>query len=548
LHKKEKGEMKRRKLLSAYLATLIVASFLVFIPKTNAITGTGMYIEPPTKYYPATPNPIGLSFTVEIRAANFTELFTIGGSLKWNATILNMTSYAWGDMGWGAGIQMDPVIDYALGKAEGFGWTSKGPTSTVSGSAYKVFFTATFKIKSFGISKIDLYDCDMIDTYGTHLVTPYPFNPSYDCTVTVEKPAPSPPTAAFIWSPPLPSAGQTVTFDARGSLGGFDGTNPTDIEWYYFDWTNNGTSPDDYNGTSAYPVTHVFDAAGIYTVNLTVYAPPGPGADPGYVPKASVTHDITVIPPAVGRHIDVYTQSYRHPGYYTIYIGEGPNQPADSFAPQDNVTLYANVSYNNWPVQNKPVAFAVYGPYNIYQNITVERTVFTNEDGVAEINFRIPWPCEHAEDIVFGTWNVLAKVDIADQSVNDTLTFYVNWIIHLKPGSITFEDVMGTPRTTFAHGEHVRFDFEVNNNAMMDRLVYFTIVVYDELGVPFAEITFFKTIHPGHGYVYVIDCQIPKWAYAGIATAYINAYSNDPWACGVAYCPEISGSFLIEAA
>jgi hypothetical protein len=166
--------LKGEKLLSALFIIVMAASFAAFIPKTFAIPGTGMYIDPPTV--------LGQEFTIQVRAANFTKLFLVGGSLKWNSTVLNMTSYAWGDMGWGAGIKMDPIIDYVAGKAEGFGWTSTGPDSTVSGSNYKVFFSATFRFVAFTNSstKIDLYDCVMKDTYGTDIIPPYSNSP-YDC-------------------------------------------------------------------------------------------------------------------------------------------------------------------------------------------------------------------------------------------------------------------------------------------------------------------------------------------------------------------------------
>jgi hypothetical protein len=51
-----------------------------------------------------------------------------------------------------------------------------------------------------------------------------------------------------------------------------------------------------------------------------------------------------------GRIIDLYTQ------YPAPYGGQGPDNPSDMFWPQKEVWLYANVTYNWWPVQQKDVA------------------------------------------------------------------------------------------------------------------------------------------------------------------------------------------------
>ncbi|MBS7620639.1 hypothetical protein KEJ32_00705, partial [Candidatus Bathyarchaeota archaeon] len=53
-----------------------------------------------------------------------------------------------------------------------------------------------------------------------------------------------------------------------------------------------------------------------------------------------------------GRSIDLFTQ--KEP-----FSGKGLNEPSDSFQPQEEVILYALVTYNNYPVQNKLVAFQV---------------------------------------------------------------------------------------------------------------------------------------------------------------------------------------------
>jgi hypothetical protein len=49
----------------------------------------------------------------------------------------------------------------------------------------------------------------------------------------------------------------------------------------------------------------------------------------------------------------------------------------------------------------------------------------TNASGVATVSFRLPSP-EHT-DSVFGTWRLIASVDVAEVVVDDTLEFQVKW-------------------------------------------------------------------------------------------------------------------------
>ena len=84
------------------------------------------------------------------------------------------------------------------------------------------------------------------------------------------------------------------------------------------------------------------------------------------------------------RVIDLYTQK-------VPFDGKGPNQPSDSFQPQELVILYALVTYNDAPVAQKVVSFSVNGPPNPFENITLLRTATSDQNGVANVSFRIPW-------------------------------------------------------------------------------------------------------------------------------------------------------------
>jgi hypothetical protein len=114
----------------------------------------------------------------------------------------------------------------------------------------------------------------------------------------------------------------------------------------------------------------------------------------------------------LGRSIDLFTAK-------TLY------------QPQELVTLYALVTYNEAPVALKDVAFQIEGPQNVFHNVSIWRTSRTNSTGIAETSFRIIWPGENPEAITFGTWFVIATVDLFGEVINDTLTFQVHWIIEI---------------------------------------------------------------------------------------------------------------------
>ena len=228
--------------------------------------------------------------------------------------------------------------------------------------------------------------------------------------------------------------------------------------------------------------------------------------------------------------IDLYTQ--KEP-----YSGRGPNQPSDAFAPQEEVILYANVTYMGGPVANKLVAFEVHDP-SLSSRLT--RTAETDGSGLANVSFRIPWPIENAETIVFGTWSVLANVEIAEEVVTDTLTFKVCWIVEIL--KVETVDVNNLSKTSFMKGQHIHFRLTVNNTARVEKVATLTFDVYDESEVPLGVVIREDVkIPPGVTVYFIKDLLIPTWAFVGVGVVSANAYtaSHAPW------CPQVSTTFLI---
>ena len=524
----------------------------------SLISGIFAFIESATATYPA-PDETALfayldeitlttsgTYTFDVKIQNKEGVTTIAFDLHFDTDYVNITDIQANPEGelpggsllignWDPATGVIEMITYGI---LGDSWDITTPVSVIRVTVEVLNFTPPSG------TVIDIYNMDCYDKDLNNFLTG---DSPYDHILEFPTPPPSPPTAEFTWTPMFPTEGETVSFDASASTQGFDGSQFCPITQYWWDWENDGVIDD--NDTDPY-IDHVFATAGTYEVNLTVYAPPGPSPDPSYVPYDSIVYTITVTAPPVGRGIDLFTQDTRHPGYTTPYTGENFfGGQVDSFAPQDLVILFAKVTYNNEPVANKEVAFEVHGPPNQYQNISIYRQAFTNAEGIANITFRIPWPDQHAEDIVFGNWTAMAKVDIAEEWVMDAHWFYVHWIIDII--NVELYDNMNNIRVDFEELSNVFINTTVFNWAMTPRNVTITIVIYDELGVPFGTaVVNYVNIPPGETELdrvpVLVSIFIPEWAYVGWGTVYVNAFTKLPWDCGVCYCPEYSTPIQIK--
>ena len=227
----------------------------------------------------------------------------------------------------------------------------------------------------------------------------------------------------------------------------------------------------------------------------------------------------------IGRVIDVYTQ------YPEPYGGQGPNQPSDMFWPQKEIELYANVTYNEWPVQQKDVAFAVRDPQGNIVAILYGRT---DANGVAHTSFRIPWPCDHPESL-FGVWSVTATVDIACQVVNDTVSFHFDYLVHWIK--------VTTDKDEYGHCENINVNVEFGSHSMQKRNVLIVVTINDELNYPIGIAYDWVEIGGAtwctlRNYSLPLQIHVPKNAAAGIAKVYVNALLDWPSEGGCAIAPQ----------
>jgi len=255
------------------------------------------------------------------------------------------------------------------------------------------------------------------------------------------------------------------------------------------------------------------------------------------IPHTTSDAEVRNVVSSSHRVIDLYTQ--KEP-----YSGKGPNQPSDAFSPDDNVILYAYITYNDAPVLGRNVAFDIQGPVNSVENLTYGRTAKTNMYGVTNVSVRMPWLDGYAEEAIFGVWNVIATVRIAEVAVNDTLAFKVGWVVELI--EVETVDINNVSQTVFVRDENVRLRLTVRNIAMTDKIVTLSLSVHDCLNFSLGQILFEeKRVLPSATTYFISDLLIPKWAFLGSGIVYANAYTALPRLGGVPWCPQVSTTFSI---
>jgi hypothetical protein len=340
-------------------------------------------------------------------------------------------------------------------------------------------------------------------------------------------PAPYGPTAV-ITSPGnniFVVTGTEITLNGANSLPGFNGMAAVPITAW--GWTVDRPAPlDDLTFSGATPGTFGTPNAGDYTVTLTVTAT---GATPETDVETAVIH---VVAPPSGPAVDVYTQKG----------GKLANVGSDAFGPQERVILYANVTYNNVPVVGKEVAFEI---RDASDNLIAVRTGISNSEGLATAEYRLPWPDVNPEG-TFGTWSIVATVDISQVVVDDTVSFTFNYL--LKTTAVATLTNTNMPASSFSRdGPTMKVNVTVRNIANTPMTGKVCVTIYDEAHVPVAVAEVDLTVPAGISAATAQTIDLPHYSFVGQATAYVNILTQLPSLGGVPYCPEASQGFTITA-
>jgi hypothetical protein len=224
------------------------------------------------------------------------------------------------------------------------------------------------------------------------------------------------------------------------------------------------------------------------------------------------------------------------------YGGQGPNNPMDLVLPQSLVYLWANLTYNYYPVTAKEVAFEVQGP----NNFVLKLEAATDENGVAGVTFRMPWPDPDPASAL-GIYTVTATVSVSDVNYQDTMQYEYDYLLQIWK--------VTTDMFQYAHGSAVTTTIYYQSYAMQQYPALFITDILDNMSVPIGYSYLF--LNPAVGslnypmfdvltqYVAVMPpITIPTWAYAGIATLYTDAVTNWPADGGVPVTPEYVGPVI----
>jgi len=375
-------------------------------------------------------------------------------------------------------------------------------------------------------------------------------------------------------SPDFPQVCDTVTID-WDCKPGFNGLALCPCAWCYCLLTLPSGAILAFNCTPAAghcSVSFHANESGVWHIAITCYAPGMPSPPGGY--GYDICQTFTVRPKAE-TGVDVYevrgtwsTPPDPEPGP----SGEGIGTPGRPFDPQSLVVLEAYVFYNNEPVQCKIVCFEVLYCGNITcgecpceGSCILYRTDQADENGIARIEFRIPELCWDygGPEALFGKWCVIVTTEMCEVKYNDTMMFEVGWIIRLSqppvscnttlqytPGQECAEGVGCTPAEMFKKCDYVCFNVTITNIDWVQHSVVLILVVYDDNEVPIGQCIIELNVTGGtfcNPYVTsrCICVHIPKFAYVGLGVGYINAFTDLPRECGLAWCPEVSDGFII---
>jgi len=204
------------------------------------------------------PPNVNQYFSVNITITNAHDLYAWQAGMTFNASVLQAVNFTegpflkdWATANSQTTLWVPGTINNSTGVITSHGCTLTGAIAGASGNG--TLAKVWFKVIASGTSNLNLTSVILTDA----LVTAMPATINHGF---FKLPAVGPPIASFTFSPPTPSVGQTVTFDASSSSPG--GGTIVSYKWNFGD--SNIT-------TVAVPIIlHVYSSAGDKTVVLNV--------------------------------------------------------------------------------------------------------------------------------------------------------------------------------------------------------------------------------------------------------------------------------------
>jgi len=603
--------------MSAILAILIMLSgALAIIPFAHAQKGTVTLVNPDipvpfqvgstqvgTPYPPAdtlhfvvgTNGSAGTTFWVDVDAYNFTDIALIQIGFTFNPTLLSVIAVAPGSVistlpsadwiavtGSATPDNTGTLIAYAWSTTDSYSWNGTGPLgfADLANFEFQVnpSVTPTYLDSIAGTPQSVMYLTYAKGTYQTiledvfgNVLTP----PLSSATVTYTTPPPGPPEPPTVTStnPAAVTVGTSQTFTAVVGDGynGTESVSPTEIVFALASGPFSGNVVQQGLSTTW---TNQTLASGTYSIKITVWAWLRDNATYVYNMSATETQTANVYAKAVGCGINFYTQSWRYidPNEWTTTYTGGLFSPvpglADTFRPGDLVQLFANVTYNGAPVQGATVTFQVWDNKN---NTVLVATALSNCFGLAEWDFRIPWPSTEGTQVnnstqgswaptenttLFGMWKAEATWQCGYQGTEEPpfeqtqsimLGWDVSWGLSVTIISVTPNPTMRGPASC-GYGNDTVVKVDIQNEYLEGVKGYVTATLYDNLLVPiYPAAVLNETIPVGSTVVNLPSIEIPSYAFVGIGYAVVSILSTLPTDMGTAFAPDAWTTFSIEA-
>jgi hypothetical protein len=243
--------------------------------------------------------------------------------------------------------------------------------------------------------------------------------------------------------------------------------------------------------------------------------------------------------------------------------GQGYNVSANAFGPEEQVSITANVTSGGGVSAGggRQVAFTI-----TYANGDKASSVaLTNENGIATTTCRLKWLNPNPAS-AFGIVTITASVTVAQATANDTCAFMYNYILQTISATITNNDGHTTPSNIPYFSRYTGPQINVNvliKNINWSQIsndqtsFYLAGTLYDNNNVPVAYQLLPEVISPAvsqtcdpsnsNSASFTLTLSIPRYAYVGSATLYLNIYNDNPAKTGIPFCPEASVQLMIDA-
>jgi len=570
--------------MSAILAILLMLGGAFFVIPYAHADGTaptavkmyisGVWANETVQYNP--PTTTLMKFNASVYLENVVDLFTWQAGFSWDPTYLkclNIYQPTWFNGGnAGATSFQNGTIDNLSGIFTFAGETLHRGATGKSGSG--PILIATFEVEQngpgnpfwppytgtapgtpvlamhFDNSGQSSFQIDFWDSLGNEMLPAA--DTLHDGYFTMYV-APSAPTAHFTITPPTGPyyVGDTLSFDGTSSLPGSSGYMPasfTNFTWNFGDGTY--YLADGVHNPFSKTVTHSYSSTGSYSVTLTVWN------DVPLSNSWTKTPAIVVGEKPTGCVIDVFTQNWRYIDPITLQQtpnGKGLRGDAELFRPGDLVHLYAVASYNGDPVRAQVITFQVWDN-NGAEFLTA--SAVTDDTGLAEVIFRIPWPSTIIPEggsgeptfILpdFGTWHVMVTWEIGNMgqqygswTQNDTMNFNVGW-------GVWSSDLEVLNGPWYVDGQ-MTVKYNLHNDYQEDVSVLNSITVYDDLAVPIIYNKEWETVFANTVLPVTMTLTIPHWAFVGSnCVVKGNELTALVSGLGIAWGPEQVAGFAIS--